>query len=52
MIQRIEMSPRSPDFLYKRIEKFLGTSGVWKNDVPSSYIHGGLHHEFNERTPP
>ena len=33
-----------------KIGKYLGTSGVRRNGTPSSYIHGGSHHEFNERT--
>ena len=32
-------------------EKFLGTPGARINDVSSSHIHSGLHHEFNEWTP-
>ena len=32
--------------------KYLGTSGVRRNDAPSSHIHDGPHHEFNEWIPP
>ena len=32
--------------------KYLGASGVRRNGTPSSHIHDGPHHEFNERTPP
>ena len=30
--------------------KVLGTFGIWRNSVSSSYIHDGSHHEFNEWT--
>ena len=32
--------------------KYLGTLGVQRNGAPSSHIHGGFHHEFNEQTSP
>jgi len=32
------------------LEKILGTFGVQKYGTPSSYIHSGSHHEFNELT--
>ena len=28
--------------------KFLSTSRVWRNCTPSSHIHGGSYHKFNE----
>ena len=31
--------------------KFLGTPGVRRNGAPSSHIHGGPHHDFNECIP-
>ena len=31
--------------------KYLDTPRVQRNSAPSSHIHGGPHHEFNERTP-
>ena len=30
--------------------KFLGISGAQRNGAPSSHIHGGFYHEFNEWT--
>ena len=33
-----------------KVGKYLGTFGVRRNGTPSSYIHGGSHHEFNEQT--
>ena len=32
--------------------KYLDTPGTRRNGAPSSHIHGGPHHEFNEQTPP
>ena len=41
-----------PHFNFHTKGKYLDTPRTRRNGVPSSHIHGGSHHEFNERTPP